>query len=428
MEYRNNIAALTLLAAFTVACNDEAPLTTGPADQAPAVTEGEATSHPMNERAPAIASLAAIGGVISNGMVRLGVGDLGFLNEQGFGLMYLPTGNEAIWVGCLCEGWGVADALSGTQAWASHPTWFGAFGMALNSFVSDGTNATSVVTAGGMFEVTHDFIPSAATPNLYEINVTIENTSGVPVDLRYTRDMDWDVNPTPFNEYVTIQGAVSDPEILYSDNNGFQTPGPLFARGSLGATGDFVDFGPQDHGALFDFGFGILPPGATERFTIFYGAARDEASALAAIAAVNATAYSLGQPTSSPPDVGAPNTFIFAYRHFIEVDVDIKPGSWPNSINTKNKGVIPVAILGTQDFDVADVDVTTLAFGPGGAAPVHDPAGHYEDVNGDGLTDLVSHYATQETGLQVGHTEACVTGETLDGIPIEGCDAVRIVK
>jgi len=112
----------------------------------------------------------------------------------------------------------------------------------------------------------------------------------------------------------------------------------------------------------------------------------------------------------------------------IPVDVDIKPGSWPNSINTKNQGAIPVAILGTDVFDVTNVDVSTLAFGPGGAAPVHDPAGHYEDVNVDGFTDLVSHYPTQETGLQVGDTEACITGETLDGIPIEGCDAVRIVK
>lgn len=39
----------------------------------------------------------------------------------------------------------------------------------------------------------------------------------------------------------------------------------------------------------------------------------------------------------------------------ITVDIDIKPGSDPNSINLKSKGVIPVAILTTDDFDAADV-------------------------------------------------------------------------
>jgi len=117
----------------------------------------------------------------------------------------------------------------------------------------------------------------------------------------------------------------------------------------------------------------------------------------------------------------------------IEVDIDIKPGSFPNSINPKSMGVVPVAILGSATFDVTDVDVNTLAFGPDGAAPAHDLndpvtyANHLQDVNDDGFLDLVSHYRQKETGLATGDTEACISGETMGGTPIEGCDSVRVL-
>ena len=115
-----------------------------------------------------------------------------------------------------------------------------------------------------------------------------------------------------------------------------------------------------------------------------------------------------------------------------EIEIDIKPGSDRNSVNPKNKGVIPVAILGSDSFDVTTVDVTTLMFGPD-ATPAHDLtdpdvyADHLQDVNSDGFMDLVSHYRTQDTGIAKGDTEACLTGETTGGGAIWGCDDIKTV-
>lgn len=116
----------------------------------------------------------------------------------------------------------------------------------------------------------------------------------------------------------------------------------------------------------------------------------------------------------------------------IAVTIDVKPGTFPNSINPNGQGVTPVAILTTNPsdnvatFDAANVDPATVLFGSTGteAAPVHDAL---EDVDEDGDTDMILHFNIQDTGIQCGDTSATLTGATFDGQAIKGTDSIMTV-
>jgi O-glycosyl hydrolase len=94
-------------------------------------------------------------------------------------------------------------------------------------------------------------------------------------------------------------------------------------------------------------------------------------------------------------------------------------------VRVARQGVMPVAILGEPDFDVREIDLSTLRCGPGGARPVHRSGGHFGDVNDDGVTDLIAHFEVNEVGLGVGDEAICAMGNTFAGRSFEGCDAIR---
>lgn len=116
---------------------------------------------------------------------------------------------------------------------------------------------------------------------------------------------------------------------------------------------------------------------------------------------------------------------IDGYSLVTPVDIDILPGSDKNPINTRSKGVIPVAVLSTETFDATMIDPDTVLFGPGAATKAHKKA-HLEDVDGDGDLDLMLHFKTQAVGLTGQETSLCLMGATFDGGLIDGCDVVRV--
>lgn len=116
-----------------------------------------------------------------------------------------------------------------------------------------------------------------------------------------------------------------------------------------------------------------------------------------------------------------------------EVAVDIKPGSEDNTINPKSKGGVRVGVLSTStelgevsDFDASTIDVATVGFGPGDAAPMG-PGAEVTDLDADGDLDVVFRFDLQAAALPAGATEACVSG-LAGGKPFHGCDSVRLLE
>jgi len=129
------------------------------------------------------------------------------------------------------------------------------------------------------------------------------------------------------------------------------------------------------------------------------------------------------------------------------VHVDIKPGSCPNPLNVASRGVLPVAVLGTEEFDVITIDAVSISLDGVGAI-----RSSYEDVvtpvldgnececteaGPDGYTDLTLKFRTQEIveeliysegELAEGQTLALeLRGELTDGRIIAGSDCVVLV-
>ena len=136
-------------------------------------------------------------------------------------------------------------------------------------------------------------------------------------DMHYRRAFDWDVDPTPFDEYVTFgkRPGADDSHVHYTSNDGFANPNPSLPLTHLGSEGYFQDAGPADHGGLIDIALGdIAPDGGSRRFVFYYGISLSEDDALAAIDAVGAQVYSLGQPnTGDSATTGSPITAVFAF-------------------------------------------------------------------------------------------------------------------
>jgi len=106
----------------------------------------------------------------------------------------------------------------------------------------------------------------------------------------------------------------------------------------------------------------------------------------------------------------------------LEVTIDILPSDDPNlfTVNTQGKGRLPIAILGSESYDVNDIDLDSLNIA--GVLPVKAKVG--DDENGDGINDLMMHYSRRdlivELGLELLDCNGAVVTVTVDGALLSG--------
>jgi hypothetical protein len=109
------------------------------------------------------------------------------------------------------------------------------------------------------------------------------------------------------------------------------------------------------------------------------------------------------------------------------VEIAIRAEGQPALVNLASRGAIGVTVLGAADFDIAQIDRSTLRFGPASAAPAHKAGGHIENINGDTSPDLLSHYWIADSGISEVDADVCVSGQTFDGTPFQGCGTVNVM-
>ncbi|MBU4204899.1 C40 family peptidase, partial [Patescibacteria group bacterium] len=234
-------------------------------------------------------------------------------------------------------------------------------------------------------------------------------TSHSPVDLIVTDPDGFTITPT-----TTIP---SDEEYLR------EIPGVLYySEMEKGADGNPIDQVYSYTTKTGDYTIKVLPDlGAspTSTYTLDFSAG-DQSTTLAQ-----------NVPISQIPSqgYGITTSATGTLSTFIPVAIDIKPGSYPNSINLGSNGVVPIAIFGSATFDVKQIDPTTIKLADASVKLKGNgqPMAGYSDINGDGFTDVVAQVSTQALQLTSSEVKTNLEGQLTSGVIIKGSDSVRIV-
>ncbi|MEN8169527.1 MAG: hypothetical protein ABFS08_04820 [Pseudomonadota bacterium] len=112
-----------------------------------------------------------------------------------------------------------------------------------------------------------------------------------------------------------------------------------------------------------------------------------------------------------------------------QINIEIKPGNNKLApLNPRSKGKIPVAIMGSNDFDVDNIDQNSLTFGSSGSENSLNKCQKVtRDINNDGYGDKLCHFENRAAGFRSGDIEGILMGTTNGGTDFVGRSILKVV-
>eukprot|EP01121_Diplochlamys_sp_Union-15-3_P007729 TRINITY_DN198_c0_g1_i4.p1 TRINITY_DN198_c0_g1~~TRINITY_DN198_c0_g1_i4.p1 ORF type:complete len:609 (+),score=94.61 TRINITY_DN198_c0_g1_i4:52-1878(+) len=366
--------------------------------------------------------------ILRNPYVIIGVDYLGQLNapyQPVLGLpLYDPLGINYIGLrtgdgllastepGCLCEGWGAYFTFDDDEEFRigmvnSYDYYYATlFDLSLSGVQSgiDGgkTGSTLAVDYNNFISVRHDVEVLDAYPGAVKFTITITNLSTKIIkDLVYRRLMDWDIYPTPFSEFVKVEGgaaALLAGKLERFCDNGFEFPDSRSCLPLYVPINTDYDTGPRDVGSLFDVkvlavnNIANLQPGASASIKMYYGTSPNYASARALVSNLGLEVVSYGRSSDPNNNYLTPNdnsaTFIWGFKGFglpslgspCFYDLAIPFGAPFSTINIYTFNAISFSTFfgrGNIGGRIASKDALTIQEGTSVGASLTAPTGYF---------------------------------------------------
>ncbi len=158
------------------------------------------------------------------------------------------------------------------------------------------------------------------------------------------------------------------------------------------------------------------------------------------IASLLAAVLAVGPVTGDSPESSndsraalllAQSSRLFGGEPESSMQVDLVPGSADNTVNPSQGRSIIVAVLGSKRLDVGDINPRTLRLKGADVLLVgksDKSLCRQQDINGDGLLDLVCEMRTTGFRVEEGEYRILIEAETYDKASLKGEDRLRVVR